>query len=196
MNMKNLILASKSPRRIAMMKEKGFSPKIIAANVEETIPIPLDLESTVMYLALKKALAVEENLTEKEKSTYPVIIAADTVVYHNRIIGKPFDEKDAFNTLSQLRGGSHLVATGVALLTTNSPDRKVFCEITKVYFKDFTDDELLAYVRTDEPYDKAGGYAIQGAFGKYVDHIEGDYENVIGFPWNKIEKELKKWALK
>ena len=66
----------------------------------------------------------------------------------------------------------------------------MFYEITRVFFKDYSDEELLAYLDTDEAYDKAGGYAIQGWFSRYVDHIEGDYDNVVGFPWKRIEKEL------
>ncbi|MEG2199984.1 MAG: Maf family protein, partial [Anaerovorax sp.] len=68
--------------------------------------------------------------------------------------------------------------------------RKVFYEITEVFFKNYTDETIKAYLTTDEPWDKAGGYAIQGAWGTHVDHILGDYENVIGFPWRHIKKEL------
>lgn len=71
-------------------------------------------------------------------------------------------------------------------------ERAGFAEITKVFVKDFSDEELNAYLDTDEPYDKAGAYAIQGIFSKHIDHIEGDYDNVVGFPWERIEKELAK----
>ena len=72
------------------------------------------------------------------------------------------------------------------------PVRKAFYEVTEVFFTNIPEDELAAYVQTNEPYDKAGGYAIQGTFAKYIDHFEGDYENVVGFPWSRIEEELKK----
>ena len=120
----------------------------------------------------------------------PVIIAADTIVYADEIMGKPADPEDGFRMLSKLRGGMHYVATGVALVEAGMQNARLFTEVTKVYFKDYTDEELCAYLATDEAYDKAGGYAIQGAFAKYIDHIEGDYNNVVGFPWDRIQQEL------
>lgn len=119
------------------------------------------------------------------------IIAADTVVCKDRIIGKPADRQEAFQILSELKGSAHFVITGTTILKINTPLRHCFYDITKVYFKDYSDDELNAYVDTEEPYDKAGAYAIQGTFGKYVDHIEGSINNVIGFPWERIEKEFQ-----
>lgn len=189
----NLILASGSPRRIEMMKQKGYHPAILPAEIEETLPFPMNGETSVMYLACRKALWTESALTDAQKESAPVIIAADTIVYKDRIIGKPADEKEAFETLSLLRNNWHYVITGVCLLQAGQPPRKLFYEKTKVYFRDYTEAELASYVKTTEPYDKAGGYAIQGTFGQYVDHIEGDYENVIGFPWSRIEKELERF---
>lgn len=190
MKKREIILASASPRRIKMMKEKGYDPEIIPSKIDEALPFSMGMETAVMYLALKKALDVESRLTEQKLNKQPCIIAADTVVFSDRIIGKPQSKKDAFSTLWSLKGQSHYVATGVALLQPSTSAKRLFCETTKVFFKEFTRDELLKYVDTEEPYDKAGGYAIQGTFGKYVDHIEGDYDNVIGFPWSRIEKEL------
>ena len=120
----------------------------------------------------------------------PVIIAADTIVYADEIMGKPSDAADGFRMLCKLRGGMHYVATGVALVEAGRQNARVFTEVTRVYFKNYTDEELRAYLATEEPYDKAGGYAIQGTFAKYIDHIEGDYDNVVGFPWKRIQKEL------
>ncbi|MCQ4637941.1 Maf family protein [Anaerovorax odorimutans] len=190
MKLNNLILASGSPRRIEMMKQKGYDPLVFPAQVDETLPFPMGMEAAVMYLACKKALWVEAHLSQENKSNSPILIAADTVVYTDHMIGKPSDPRQAAEILSSLRKSSHYVATGVCLLRPDLPVRRLFCEVTKVFFKDFSREALEAYVNTDEPYDKAGGYAIQGTFGKYVDHIEGDYENVIGFPWSRIEKEL------
>lgn len=186
----NLILASGSPRRIQMMKEKGCVPRIIPAQVSETLPLAMSAEATVMYLACKKALWVENALKASEKEACPVIIAADTMVYKDKLIGKPQNRQEALEILSVLRCSSHQVITGVCLLQAGQPVRRLFYEETTVFFGDFSQEELEAYADTQEPYDKAGGYAIQGTFGKYVDHIEGDYENVVGFPWSRIEKEL------
>ena len=188
-----IILASGSPRRINMMKEKGYDPEIMPADVNEDLPFEMTMEGSVMYLAAKKALWVETKLKESGKLTEDyLIIAADTVVYKNKIIGKPESAEEAFCTLSSLQSDSHYVATGVCLMKAGTPVRQTFCEVTEVFFTAIPDDELKAYVQTDEPYDKAGGYAIQGTFAKYVDHFEGDYDNVVGFPWNRIEQELEK----
>lgn len=194
MDRKNIVLASSSPRRIAMMKENGFDPMIYPSDVEETLPFPMDMETSVLYLAVKKALDAERRLPAALKENHPVIIAADTVVFTDRIIGKPKSEEEAFRVLSSLRGKSHFVATGIAMLQADSPVRRAFCEVTEVFFGDYSDRELRDYVKTSEPYDKAGGYAIQGTFGKYVERIEGDLDNVIGFPWRRIEKELKSFG--
>ncbi len=188
----NLILASGSPRRINMMKEKGYDPRILPADVDESLPFPMDMASAVMYLALKKALWVEANLEISDVENAPLIIAADTVVYKDKIIGKPETPEEAFEILSSLRNTWHYVATGVCLLKAGTPVRETFYEVTKVFFKDYSDEELRAYLATDEAYDKAGGYAIQGTFAKYIDRFEGSYDNVVGFPWDRIEYELKK----
>ncbi len=122
----------------------------------------------------------------------PLILAADTVVYHNSIIGKPKDKDEAFQLLKSLKNTKHLVATGVALLQPGTTERYVFSDVTEVYFNDYSDEEILEYISTDEPYDKAGGYAIQGAWGKHVHHIEGDLDNVIGLPWYKVQSLLNR----
>lgn len=177
-----------------MLKNNGIEPVVIPSDVDETIPMELTMEQSVMYLALKKALNVEQIYLKDLKQTMEssVIIAADTVVYKNGIIGKPIDWKDAENTLKLLRNSSHFVATGVALLCPGTSKRFVFCDITEVFFKDYNDSDISDYLNTQEPWDKAGSYAIQGAWGKYVDHIDGSYENVIGFPWKRIKSELTK----
>lgn len=185
------ILASGSPRRIEMMKKHGIRPVVHPAEIDENIPPEHGMCQTVMFLALKKAKAVEaEYLASGGKA--PIIIAADTIVYKDEIMGKPEDREDAFRMISSLRNDVHFVVTGCALVEAGMQNARVFAEITKVFVKDFSDEELNAYLDTDEPYDKAGAYAIQGIFSKHIDHIEGDYDNVVGFPWERIEKELTK----
>lgn len=185
------ILASGSPRRIEMMKKHGISPIVHPAEIDENIPPEHGMYQTVMFLALKKAKAVEAEYLASEGTT-PIIIAADTIVYKDEIMGKPEDREDAFRMISSLRNDVHFVVTGCALVEAGMQNARVFAEITKVFVKDFSDEELNAYLDTDEPYDKAGAYAIQGIFSKHIDHIEGDYDNVVGFPWERIEKELAK----
>lgn len=188
-----IILASSSPRRIEMIKNIGIEPIVMASAVEETLPFDVTMEQAVMFLALKKALNVEKLLRKESTGQLlsSVIIAADTIVYKDGMIGKPVDETDAANTLKILRNTSHFVATGVALISPNAPKRSVFYDVTEVFFKDYRDDEILSYINTDEPWDKAGSYAIQGTWGKHITHIIGNYDNVIGFPWKKIQSELK-----
>ena len=190
MKEKNFVLASASPRRIEMMRSHGLEPIVCPADIEENLPLVDGMKETVMFLALKKAKAVESSNANIPKGS--IIIAADTVVYKDEIMGKPIDFEDGFNMLSKLRNTYHYVTTGVALVEDGCENARVFAEVTKVYFKDYSDEELRAYLETDEAYDKAGAYAIQGYFAKHIEKFEGDYDNVVGFPWTRIEEEVKK----
>ena len=193
--MMNIVLASGSPRRIEMMRAHGIEPLVMPADIEENIPKVHGMCETVMFLALKKVQDVAGRLSSLADCTEEgsIIVAADTIVYKDgEIMGKPADRADAFRMLDKLRNDFHYVVTGVALLSYGRQLTRVFAEVTKVYFKDYPDSELEAYLDTDEAYDKAGAYAIQGYFAKHIDHIEGSYENVIGFPWERIEKEILK----
>ena len=195
MKEKKFVLASASPRRIEIMRSNGYEPMVCPADIEENLPLVDGMKETVMFLALKKAKAVESQLLNEESNQSikgSIIIAADTVVYKDEIMGKPIDREDGFNMLSKLRNTWHYVTTGVALVEAGCQNARVFAEVTKVYFKDYSDEELKAYLETDEAYDKAGAYAIQGYFSKHIDKFEGDYDNVVGFPWIRIEEEIKK----
>lgn len=183
-----IILASGSPRRIEMMRRSGMEPLIIKPEVDETISAELTPEQAVMYLALKKALAVEQQLEPGENQW---LVSADTIVCRETIMGKPQDEEEATAMLSDLRGREHRVITGVAVLSPGTSKRKVFAETTKVFFKNYDDQVIRDYIASGEVWDKAGAYAIQGGFRDQVDHIEGDYDNVVGFPWNRFVEELK-----
>jgi septum formation protein len=185
--MATLVLASSSQRRIDMLKDKGYDLKIIPPNIEEDMPYGISSHEGAMFLALKKALFVE-----KQCENDILIIAADTIVVMDEIMGKPTSEEDAYRILSLLNGKTHSVITGVALLKANSLQRVVFCETTFVKFKKFSEQTIRDYIKTEEPYDKAGGYAIQGAFGKYVEEIQGDRDNVIGLPLKRVISEINK----
>lgn len=200
--MKNIILASSSPRRIEMMKNNGYNPAVIPADIDEKLPMNMRPVSAVMYISLKKAHTVCKRIFEGEdvflQNKDITIIAADTsVVYNNIIIGKPTDRNEAFNILNMLRNNSHKVITGVSIINAikRSAVSRItmqccFYESTDVYFGDYTERELIDYINTTEPYDKAGGYAIQGSFGKYIKKIDGDFDNVVGFPWYRIKDYL------
>ena len=180
-----IILASQSPRRQELMKLTGLPFTVRVADIDETMDPALPVQQEVTRVSRRKAQAIAAGASPDD-----IVIAADTIVYADEIMGKPNDAADGFRMLCKLRGGMHYVATGVALVEAGRQNARVFTEVTRVYFKNYTDEELRAYLATEEPYDKAGGYAIQGTFAKYIDHIEGDYDNVVGFPWKRIQKEL------
>lgn len=193
----NIVLASGSPRRIEMMRAHGIEPMVMPAHIEENLPAIHGMCETVMFLALKKAQHVAGQLSSMpgnaDAAEGSIIIAADTIVYKDgEIMGKPADRQDAYRMLDKLRNDFHYVVTGVALLACGRQLTRVFAEVTKVYFTDYSEEELASYLDSDEAYDKAGAYAIQGYFSRYTDHIEGNYENVVGFPWDRIEKEILK----
>lgn len=202
---RTIILASGSPRRIELLRNSGFDPIVIPANIEETIDESLSPDELVQSLAFQKADSVrsiisdmiglpssgEPNIIGDELQLFnstellsgnPLIIGADTIVYLNgKIIGKPINKDDAISILMDLMGKEHQVYTGVAMLPLRG-ENMIFSERTSVFFKEYTVEDLEEYLNTDEPYDKAGAYAIQGYFARFIDHIEGDYENVIGLP--------------
>jgi septum formation protein len=186
---KRIILASASPRRIEILNSHGIVADVIPADVDESLPEGTEPHIACMYNALKKALCTERQIMAGQDSE-GIIIAADTIVYNGKILGKPRDEEDSFNTLRELRGKTHQVMTGVALIDAGRQNRRVFCEITSVSFDDCSDDEIRSYIATGEPADKAGSYAIQGMWSSHITDVEGDYFNVIGLPWNRLQSEL------
>ena len=189
---KPIILASGSPRRLEILRAHGIEPVVCPADVLETVPEYANISEVPEYLAEKKAVRVAEK-TDADA----LIIGADTIVYQGDpegegvIMGKPRDPDEGFEMLSSLRDSSHYVITGVCVIDNLTGRKKVFSETTEVTFSDYSDEELRAYLDTPEAYDKAGGYAIQGTFGKYVKSFTGSYENVIGFPWDRIEREIE-----
>lgn len=191
--MKKTVLASSSPRRIEMMKNNGFDPIVIPSGIDEKMPFAMHPASYVMYLSLKKALDVKARCADDPSlPADTLILAGDTVVTHNGIIiEKPKDRDDAFSMLSSLRSDKNTVISGVCIAALDGSLLTCFCDKADVYFGYYSDEELAAYVDTPEPYDKAGGYAVQGTFSKYVERIEGDIDTVIGFPWHKIRPYLE-----
>ena len=120
------------------------------------------------------------------------MIGADTIVVKDgEILTKPKDKDDAIRMLTLLSGKSHEVITGVTVIDTKTAKSESFYESTKVYFKKLTEDEILAYTETNEPYDKAGSYAIQGKGALLIEKIEGDYFNVVGLPVCRLSCVLK-----
>lgn len=188
------VLASGSPRRLEIFENNGYTVRVMPADVEETLPEKIKPSDGVMLLALRKALHTEEKLIEEGAAGDNVlVVAADTVVYKDRIMGKPGDEDEAFDMLSRLRNSSSLVITGVALKAAGKPYGRVFYDVSEVFFRDYSDEVIREYIATGEPMDKAGAYAIQGGFGKHIREYKGSYSNIVGFPWEKFQEELKKF---
>lgn len=193
-NIQTLILASASPRRKELLEQAGYNLIILPADVDETLPDGISPEDAVKYLANKKAEACAKFiLKEKPELTDLPIVAADTVVYKDEIMGKPMDRQDAKRMIQTISGTFHHVATGVAITLPTLGKKDVFCDVTKVYCKNLSDDDVEAYLDTDEPYDKAGAYAIQGIFGKYIDRFEGRYDTVVGLPVEPITEVLNRF---
>ena len=195
-----MILASASPRRLEIFQNHGFTPRVIPSDIEENIPMGLSPEETVMFLSLQKGLAVRGMISHESENT-PIIAADTIVVCDGEILGKPADKDDATRMINMLSGRSHQVITGVTVLYLKpgevkpenrpqvSPPQVSVCfyDSTDVHFVDIPEADIEAYVETEEPYDKAGAYAVQGTFAKYTERVDGDLENVIGFPFSKFK---------
>lgn len=187
------ILGSASPRRIDMFRDHGFDPVVIPSKSDESVPMPLNPVETTIFLALKKALSVKRQVTNYEQKS--IIITADTIVFQDEILGKPENRADAHRILSKLNDSTHSVITGVALMRTDIPYCRLFAEESIVTFHPYQMADLEDYLDTSEAYDKAGAYAIQGTFGKYVKEFKGDMKNIMGLPWDSVLRELEKMNL-
>lgn len=182
---KTLVLASASPRRSELLSLAGFEYKIIPSNADE------------LSGGNDACFVVCENARRKAKDVFlkagigSVVVGADTVVcVGGEILGKPNGIEGARKMLSLLSGSVHKVLTGYSVISDSGEDFGV-CE-TKVFFKDLTDDEIDDYIATNEPFDKAGSYAIQEKGCVFIKKIEGDYFNVIGLPVCELSELLKK----
>lgn len=196
-NYDRIILASKSPRRLDILREHGIEPIVLPGNADESLPDDISFTDAVVMLSDRKALSALEQPKIAEFEGKSLIIASDTIVYKDKVMGKPIDEEDAFVMLSSLRNDKHYVASGVTLIavTNGEPQldkRMSFAEVTEIICGDYTDEDIRSYIATGEPMDKAGAYAIQGGFRKYISEFKGDYENVVGLPYNMIISELNK----
>ncbi len=181
-----LILASASPRRAEIMRSAGIAFNVISSAVDET-PMPNEApQDLVQRLAVAKAELVAARAVGPA-----IVIAADTVVVlEGEILGKPRTSEDARQMLEKLSGRTHTVLTGVALIRLPDAARREFIEATQVHFASISNEEILKYLASGEPFDKAGSYAIQGLAGRYIPRIDGCYFNVVGLPLARLCKEL------
>ena len=185
--MSGYILASQSPRRKQLLAWADIAFDVIVSAAEEDFPLEMDVQEVPVFIAQKKAIAVQQKI----KDEFPIhqgkwIIAADTiVVLENEIIGKPIDRADAISILQKLSGKTHRVITGVYLV--NDTESSFFSETTLVHFHPITLSQIEYYVDQYQPYDKAGAYGIQDWIGVVgIQGIEGDFYNVMGLPVSKL----------
>jgi septum formation protein len=181
-----LILASASARRAEILRDAGYPFIVLSSAIDET-PFPNESpRDLVQRLADTKA-----DLVAARAVGSTIIIAADTeVVLDGHILGKPRTSDDARHMLTKLSGRTHSVITGVTLIRLPDAERRSFVETTQVHFAKIPDEEILRYLATGEPFDKAGSYAIQGRAGRYVPRIEGCYFNIVGLPLARVSQAL------
>ena len=183
-----IILASASPRRKEILSELGVDFTVLAADTDESCNFP-DPEEYAMELAKRKGQAAYAEIKRRMKSgedgSDAVIISADTVVYVNgEILGKPKDEDDAYRMLELISGREHTVITGIGV-TVGGVTTAAYAA-TLVGVARIPKDEILKYIATGDPFDKAGAYGIQGEFSKWIKGINGCYFNVVGLPTNAL----------
>ena len=183
--MKRIILASASPRRKQLLKTITNDFEIIPSNAIEIYPNTLPAIEVSLYLSKIKADDIH--------NLYPndIVIGSDTtVIINDKVLGKPLDKEDAFNMLATLSNNVHYVVSGVTIY--DASDIYQINSISKVYFKELTTTDIEEYLSNDEYKDKAGSYAIQGLASKFIDHIEGDYDTIVGFPTLEVKNILDK----
>lgn len=184
--MKKIILASASPRRKELLGIAGVDFEIITKDVDESVPEGTEPHEAAIMTAKKKALAVAAEHREA------VVIGADTIVVADgRILGKPKDKTEAFSMLTMLSGKEHTVITGVCIACGGTV--KTFEKTSSVKFYKLSDEEINAYIETNEPMDKAGSYGIQGKGCTLVESISGDYFNIVGLPVAATVRALKEF---
>ena len=182
-----VVLASQSPRRIKLLKTVIKNFRVVPSKIDEICDTGLSPEENAILLGRKKATSVAK------LHPHHLVIGADTlVVLENKIIGKPTDTENARQILRQLSGQEHKVITGVAVVHS-----KIFsaASISRVRIKTLTSNEINSYVKSEEPMDKAGAYAIQGKGSFLVESYDGPYSNIVGLPINLLKNLLQKLNL-
>lgn len=188
--MYELVLASESPRRRQLLQEAGFSFHVLPVKVSEIPQKNLNVDEQIIDIARQKAEACIAHHNLLNSKNYLVLSSDTEVVINNSTLGKPRDKNQSLEFLDLLSGKIHEVKTAIYLVLL--PEHKVLSHIetTHVEFFELSKAEKLAYANSLEPYDKAGGYAIQGEAKKFIKKIEGDLQNVIGLPVSALQKLL------
>ncbi|MBP5444758.1 MAG: septum formation protein Maf [Acholeplasmatales bacterium] len=179
----DIILASNSPRRKEILESLGYKFRIAPADIDENID--LTGERLVCELAKRKALRIYNYNKDS------IVIGSDTIVYYNgKVYNKPKSEEECYFMLKSLSGKTHEVITGVYIANPFEPIS--FFEKAYVTFRELTDEEIYNYIKTKEPFDKAGGYAIQGVGNSLVESYKGDLYTIIGLPKDLVNSHLKR----
>lgn len=180
-----IILASASPRRKEIFSKTRLPFTIVESTYEEDMSLSMPPIELVKHLSAEKARDVAKN------NSAAIVVAADTlIIYENHLLGKPKTEKRATEMLQMLSGKEHDIVTGVTILDSENNKEKSFHDITKVFMKKLSNDIIESYIKTGEPLDKAGAYALQELGAILIDHIEGDFFNAMGLPLAKLSEEL------
>ncbi|OCT14930.1 septum formation protein Maf [Paenibacillus pectinilyticus] len=188
-NQPRLILASSSPRRQELIQSFGLPYIIRVSDADETVDAKVSPSELVEILSIRKASTVRDMLEAQDQDG--IIIGSDTVVvYNDEVLGKPADEQDAFRMLQALQGNTHQVYSGVACVDAETGKQVVSHSVTHVRMKPMSDEQILRYIATGEPKDKAGSYAIQGIGATIVSGIDGDYFTVVGLPLSLLSDLL------
>lgn len=188
--MRNIILASSSPRRKKLLEQIGLEFEIDPSNYEEDMSLKMEPNKLAEFLSLGKA----EDVAQRHKDS--IIISADTIVaVDNEVFRKPITPERAKYMLQKLSERAHSVITGFTIIDTGT-DKQITKSIeTKIYFKKLSEQEINAYIASGEPLDKGGGYAIQGKAALFVEKIEGDYFNIVGLPILALTAELENFGV-
>jgi septum formation protein len=182
-----LVLASASPRRAEILRSANIPFTVLSSAVDET-PLPGETASDLV----RRLAAAKADLVAARAVGPAIVIAADTVVaLEGAILGKPRTSEDARQMLEKLSGRTHSVITGVALIRLPDVERREFVEQTQVHFTSLSNEEIVRYLSSGEPFDKAGSYAIQGIGGRFIPRIDGCYFNVVGLPLARLYRELE-----
>lgn len=188
--MKQIILASESPRRKKLLEQIGLDVKVVPSNIDEKLNPRLKPKTQAETLSTQKARVVSQKYPDA------IILAADTLVYINGdILGKPKNIDEGKRMIKKLQGKTHSVITGFTILHGKSKKILTDSSETKVTFRKLSDSQIKNYLKKENPLDKAGGYCLQGMGAVLVEKINGDFSNVVGLPLGKVIPALKKFGI-
>ena len=188
MSLPPIILASASPRRLALLRQMGLQCRVMPSEVEEVHEATFPAPEIARINAQRKAVSVANQFPDD------LIIGADTLVYlEGKLYGKPRDWTDAERMLRELEGRTHQVVTAVCLVHQGAARQNLFAEISQVTFKPLTAEAIRSYLSSINPLDKAGAYAIQENGEKLVERVSGSLSNVVGLPVERLQTELSAW---